>query len=148
MDLKRTDDGSEYVDYNIQRIIVHPQYRYPQKYNDIALVKLRRHVKFTKFIRPACLYSKNSIPQTKAIATGWGKTDYLAADTNNKLLKVVLNIYDNEECNQTYKQNKNLPEGIKSNMLCAGELKGGRDTCQVDKLKFIIRHACHSNKQF
>lgn len=132
MDLAKIDDGSEYVDYSIQRIIVHPQYRYPQKYNDIALIRLRQSVRFMKFIRPACLYTKNHIPQTKAIATGWGKTDYLAGDTNNRLLKVVLNIYDNHECRETYKRNKNLPDGIQPSMLCAGELKGGRDTCQVN----------------
>lgn len=94
-------------------------------------------MRFTKFIRPACLYSKNRIAQSKAIATGWGKTDYLAADTNNRLLKVVLNIYDNKECSETYKRNKNLPDGIRPNMLCAGELKGGRDTCQVTKYNYL-----------
>lgn len=131
LDLSKNDDGSEPEDYDIDRIIVHPEYRYPQKYNDIALLKLTRTVRFTKFIRPACLYTKETIPERKAIATGWGKTDYLAANTNNKLLKVALDVFNNDQCSRTYKQTKHLPEGIKSTMLCAGELKGGRDTCQV-----------------
>lgn len=131
LDLSRNDDGSEPEDYDIDKIIVHPDYRYPQKYNDIALLRLRNIVRFTKFIRPACLYTKQDIPQRKAVATGWGKTDYLAANTNNKLLKVALDVLSNDRCSRTYKQNKNLPEGIKSTMLCVGDLQGGKDTCQV-----------------
>lgn len=135
LDLSQNEDGAEPEDYDIDRIIVHPDYRYPQKYNDIALLKLKRTVRFTKFITPACLYTKDNIPQRKALATGWGKTDYLAANTNNILLKVELNVFNNDQCSRTYKQTKYLPDGIKSTMLCAGELKGGKDTCQVREKK-------------
>lgn len=131
LDLKRSDDGSAHVDYDIENIVRHPQYKYPQRYNDIALLKTKEQVAFTKFIRPACLYTKPEVSHTKAIAMGWGKTEYTAAETNNKLLKVVLEVYDNQYCHQTYKIDYKLPDGIKSSMLCAGERKGGRDTCQV-----------------
>lgn len=129
--MKRTDDGSVHVDYDIKKIIVHPNYRYPLKYNDIALFQLSKKVKFTRFIRPACLHAKSSIQQQQAIATGWGKTDYLAPEISSKLMKVSLSIYDNQKCSEIYKPSKNIPEGVKSSMLCAGELKGGMDTCQV-----------------
>jgi secreted trypsin-like serine protease len=132
LDLTRDDDGSIYADYNIRNIIVHPRYRYPQKYNDIALIQLSTVVKFTKFIRPACLYTKLQVEQPQAIATGWGKTDYAAAEISDKLMKVSLNIYKNERCSQTYQINKHLPQGIKSSMMCAGEVRGGMDTCQGD----------------
>lgn len=131
LNLSKDDDGSEPEDYAINRIIVHPDYRYPLKYNDIALLRLNRTVRFTKYIRPACLFTKESKTQGVAVATGWGKTDYLAANTNNILLKVALNVFNNDFCQRAYKRSNHLPEGIKSTMLCAGELKGGRDTCQV-----------------
>ncbi|XP_060515950.1 serine protease snake-like [Cylas formicarius] len=130
LDFSRSDD-SEHVDYDIQQIIVHPNYRYPQKYHDIALVQSTRTIKFTKYIRPACLYTKIDVGQNSLIATGWGKTDF-AADNSDKLLKVTLRLYSNDECIRTYRTNKYIPLGIQSNMLCAGDLRGGRDTCQGD----------------
>lgn len=131
--MTRTDDGSKEVDYEIGKIIVHPEYRYPQKYNDIALLKTKYTVELNKYVRPACLNTKRDIGERKAVAMGWGKTDYAAAETNNKLLKVVLNIYNNDYCSQTYRSDGKLPDGIRGTMLCAGERKGGKDTCQVGK---------------
>lgn len=56
----------------------------------------------------------------------------LAEDPSKRLLKVALNIVDNNVCSQTYPADRRaLPVGIKSSMMCAGELKGGKDTCQV-----------------
>lgn len=132
LDLKSKDDGSIHADYNIRNVIVHPNYRYPYKYNDIALIKLTNQVKFTKYIRPACLYNKEDLEYSQAIATGWGKIDYVSTEMNDKLLKVSLNIYDNRYCAKTYAGEKNLPRGITDNMLCAGVLEGGKDTCQGD----------------
>ncbi|KAJ3639324.1 hypothetical protein Zmor_002689 [Zophobas morio] len=132
LDLSREDEGTEYADYSVKNIIVHHNYTYPRKYYDIALIQLAPRVKFTKFIRPACLYTKSQVELPQAVATGWGKTDYAAAEISDKLMKVSLNIYSNSRCSQTYQVNKHLPQGIKSNMICAGELKGGMDTCQGD----------------
>lgn len=136
LDLTTSDDGSVHVDYDIENIIRHPDYKYPQRYNDIALLKTKKQVDFTKFIRPACLYFESEISHINATAMGWGKTEYTAAETNNKLLKVPLEVYDNQYCHQTYKIDYKLPDGIKSTMLCAGQSKGGRDTCQVMNEKF------------
>lgn len=132
LDFTSDDDGSVYADYTVHRIIVHPKYRYPLKYYDIALIKLKDQVKFTKYIRPACLYNKEPIEYSQAIATGWGKTDYVATEISDKLLKVSLDIYNTDHCVKTYKKEKNLPNGILDNMLCAGDLAGGKDTCQGD----------------
>ncbi|KAJ8976561.1 hypothetical protein NQ317_014214 [Molorchus minor] len=131
LDLTTRSDGSEHKDYKITNIIVHPAYEYPKKYNDIALLRTETKIQFTRFIRPACLYTKNEIPDVLATATGWGRTDY-AAENSDRLRKVTLDIYDNNLCSKTYQKEKDLPNGVSSNMLCAGEIKGGRDTCQGD----------------
>lgn len=134
LDLSRSDD-SEHRDYDIEKIITHPEYTYSQKYNDIALLSTTTKIQFTKFIRPACLFTKSNLPQKGAIATGWGQTDY-SGPISSKLLKVHLNIYDNRECNRAYrneiKANQHISKGIIKTMLCAGELKGGKDTCLGD----------------
>jgi hypothetical protein len=47
---------------------------------------------------------------------------------------VELNIYDNRVCAQSYDQVtalRGLNRGIIESHLCAGELAGGKDTCQV-----------------
>lgn len=50
------------------------------------------------------------------------------------LLKVVLSIIDNNLCNELYESGegtRELKNGIVPSMMCAGELEGGKDTCQV-----------------
>lgn len=46
-----------HVDYGIEKTIIHPQYNPMSKQNDIALIRLSKDVKFTKFITPICLPS-------------------------------------------------------------------------------------------
>lgn len=123
------------ADYLVDKIIAHPDYKYPSKYNDIALLSTEKPVQFSKFVRPACLFTKTSVPQRIAIASGWGQTSY-SGDNSDKLLKVQLNIYDNSYCTKAYQKeingNQQISKGIVASMLCAGELKGGRDTCLGD----------------
>ncbi|XP_018578841.1 serine protease snake-like [Anoplophora glabripennis] len=131
LDLSTSHDGSQHHDYDIENIILHPGYRFPLKYHDLALIKTKQTVEFTKFIRPACLYTEKFIEQPSGVATGWGKTDF-AAEISDRLMKVTLNIYHNSECTKIYHKSKDLPRGVVSNMLCAGDLRGGKDTCQGD----------------
>ncbi|CAG9828621.1 unnamed protein product [Diabrotica balteata] len=131
LDLSSDQDGSVYKDYLISRVIVHPGYSVPYKYNDIALLETQKPVVFNNFMRPACLNLNHDLGG-QGIATGWGKTDF-AGDSSDTLLKVTLDIYDNQKCMKTFPPNdKELPRGIESTMLCAGRLEGGKDTCYGD----------------
>lgn len=75
LDLNKGDDKSTPIDVRIQDIIKPSSYVRSKRYNDIALLKLAETITFTKFIRPACLWSKPKVTQRSAIATGWGKTE-------------------------------------------------------------------------
>ncbi|XP_046988072.1 serine protease snake-like [Schistocerca americana] len=58
-----------------------------------------------------------------------------AGKTSDTLRKVVLDIIDNEMCNNLWKSLRkltSLPRGIAPSMMCAGVLTGGKDTCQGD----------------
>lgn len=55
---------------------MHPDYKPPAKYDDIALMKLDEPVSFNGFVRPACLHFEEKIAEPKAIATGFGKLAY------------------------------------------------------------------------
>lgn len=76
LNLERNDDGAQPQVINIAQIIVHPNYKPPQLYNDIALIKLNRKVSFNKNVRPACLNVKREIDGKKVTATGWGAINY------------------------------------------------------------------------
>lgn len=46
-------------------------------YHDIALIRLAKPVEFTRYIRPACLYTsvEDNPDETHLTATGWGVTN-------------------------------------------------------------------------
>ncbi|XP_045509083.1 venom protease-like [Colias croceus] len=129
-------DGAEPVEVGIKNIITHPQYRSPSKYNDIALIELKTDIDFSTNIRPACLWVKPDFNgHTKALATGWGVTDPNSriTETSKELQKVSLTLLDNRYCDQLLVDymNRNW-QGFANSQMCAGELRGGKDTCQGD----------------
>lgn len=129
--LAKQDDSAEPQEYQIASVITHPNYRHSSSYYDIALIRLNERVKFTRFVRPACLWQKTSINSTKAVATGWGQVEF-AGDRSDDLRKVSLNIINNSDCRQLYETSKKLRRGIVKAQLCAGYLQGGKDTCHGD----------------
>jgi hypothetical protein len=52
---------------------------------------------------------------------------------------VLLDIYDNSACRNTYLNDRKLKDGIKDSQLCAGVLNGGKDTCQVYECYFPVK---------
>lgn len=76
LNLKLSNEGAQPVNYLVVDIIRHPDYKPPAKYNDIALLKLDRRVEFNDFIRPACLYARDTFDVNKTVATGWGRINY------------------------------------------------------------------------
>ncbi|XP_055524826.1 serine protease snake-like isoform X2 [Wyeomyia smithii] len=130
--LVRQDDGAQPKDVDIESFIRHPNFKRMQGlYNDIALVKLVDSVKFTNFIRPACLYDREQVVAEQAIATGFGLTED-HGDKSDELLKVSLNVYDNQVCSQGYQNSRQLKKGVMQSQMCVGNVKGGKDTCQGD----------------
>ncbi|EEZ99357.2 serine protease snake [Tribolium castaneum] len=117
------------------QIIVHPDFKPPARYNDIALVKLEKPIELNAYARPACLYTEKSISVEKGLATGWGYTSFASGTASDQLLKVALVLVSHEFCNMTYKNiiSRNLKRGIVDDIqLCAGSGQDGKDTCQGD----------------
>lgn len=48
------DDGNEAI-YEVETIMAHNNYRPNTFHNDIALIKLAKPIKYTKYILPACI---------------------------------------------------------------------------------------------
>jgi transmembrane serine protease 9 len=67
-------DNAQHKDYRIMEHVLHPDYKPPSLYNDIALFRLKEVVEFTSYIRPICLNFDPMLNPTVQIATGWGRT--------------------------------------------------------------------------
>lgn len=69
------------VEVDFEKIVVHENYseHSPQRYHDIALIRLDRDVKSTKYIRPICLpidgHSSGINAGNRLTVAGWGQTD-------------------------------------------------------------------------
>lgn len=131
--IDRTDDDAKPQEFGIAERIPHPQYLPPSQYHDIALVKLDKPAVMNAYARPACLYAKRDIPQAKAVASGWGNTEF-AGSRSTELLQVTLELFTNAHCRKTYPVNnlKLKDSVVDDSQLCAGSHSKERDTCQGD----------------
>lgn len=133
-------DDAQPCRYRIVERIKHESFKFPSKYNDIALVKIDGPVSFSNYIRPACLPFSKSIDTKHVIATGWGRLNFNSA-VSEHLQKVILELFTHQECNQSYSNEigRQLSHGIvDETQLCAGSHNDRGDTCQVS---FMITYS-------
>lgn len=116
-------------DQLIERFISHEFYNSDSKQNDIAVVKLQNTLYFGEpsKIRPACLWTKREIGETKTIASGWGYTTY-GGQISRDLMKVQLDLLDTSICQSAFDDRDDII--INNNQICSGVLAGDKDTCQ------------------
>ncbi|RZC41459.1 venom protease-like, partial [Asbolus verrucosus] len=134
LDLQSVTDDASPQDFGIAQKIVHPNYRLPSQYNDVALLKMDREVQFNAYIAPICLQSARSLPNTNFIATGWGRTE-LGGIQSDILMKVDLEYFPNDVCRKNYETvaPESLSRGIVDDtQICAGSHTEEKDTCQGD----------------
>ena len=127
-----------------ERIYVHPESH--AFLNDIALVKLGTEVKLGKFLRTVCLPKQDegdlAIPKKYGIVTGWGATKAVKpgypikkADRYSKVLKYsAYTIQPDQICT-----NRSVLPFNSTVVFCAGDGKGGNDTCHGDGGNAFVR---------
>lgn len=116
-------------EYSVKNIIIHSGYSTFKFDNDIALIKIVGTFNFDNGIRPVCLPERGStFTGENGIVTGWGALSENGA-ASNVLHSVTVPILSNAECRAT----KYPARRITDNMMCAGFIKGGKDSCQVGK---------------
>ncbi|XP_055850364.1 uncharacterized protein LOC129914937 [Episyrphus balteatus] len=128
------------LDMAIERIFVHPAYdEYSvNKYDDIAIIRLKSIVPFTHFIMPICLPLSNADdgnsfkPGHMFSVSGWGQTDlfdkYYPNIQSPIKLKLRVPLVSKADCVKLLK-----PFGVQvgRNQLCAGG-EFAKDTCSGD----------------
>ncbi|KAG1696668.1 Proclotting enzyme [Nymphon striatum] len=132
-----TDDNNG-QEYDVEEIIVHSEYKPPVAYNDIALLKVKRKITDSSKVQPICLpigpEKSQNLEKKRVTVIGWGTTAYAGADSP-KLREASIPVASNNHCNESYMRIRaltNYPQGINSNMICAGKITGGKDACQGD----------------
>uniref|UniRef100_A0A6P7FRR7 CLIP domain-containing serine protease n=1 Tax=Diabrotica virgifera virgifera TaxID=50390 RepID=A0A6P7FRR7_DIAVI len=98
------------------------------RYNDIALIRLNRSVKFSRFIYPICLPHPNEAARVgdRVIVAGWGKTE--SSSRSNIKLKVEIPIAQRSQCTRAFASAGII---LKNSQICAGGQRG-RDSCAGD----------------
>ncbi|XP_050304374.1 serine protease snake-like [Anthonomus grandis grandis] len=134
LDTEDTRDDADPKDFKVLRSIAHPDYKIQFVYHDIGILELDKTVKFTEYIRPACIYQGGDLSKyNMASASGWGTTSF-GEKNSNHLRTANLVFVNHTKCNQFYRKSaKNmLPRGIlDDSQICAGGNEG-KDTCQGD----------------
>ncbi|XP_037784450.1 venom protease-like [Penaeus monodon] len=138
-DYSTRSDGDRHEDFPVEDTILYPEYRFPQSYHDLALIKLGRRVVFNSHINPVCLpwgpEAEKDLIGKVVIVTGWGATVH-GGSGSTVLQEVALTAFPPSRCDQSYstlpQYSRNWPKGIGNETLCAGDPQGGKDACQGD----------------
>lgn len=124
---------------NVASIKVHPRYRPPAIYGDLALLTLAEPIEFSEVVQPICLPGKKMlnklmIGQTTTVA-GFGDTKFQGPPAHT-LQKVDVKVIEPSFCDRNYQRlaesDKRFPDGIGPSLICAGKKAGKKDACQGD----------------
>nr|XP_012144316.1 PREDICTED: transmembrane protease serine 9-like [Megachile rotundata] len=110
----------------VSAVIRHRNFDMNSYNHDVALLKLRKSVKFSKSIRPVCLPQSGSDPAGKeGTVVGWGRTSE-GGMLAGQVQEVQVPILSLTQCRKMkYRANR-----ITDNMICAG--RNAQDSCQGD----------------
>ncbi|XP_071343966.1 transmembrane protease serine 9 [Trachinotus anak] len=111
----------------IQRVIIHPAFNGTNMDHDVALLELAVPAPMSYTIQSVCLPSPvhHFLKNAECYITGWGSMRE-GGSLTNLLQKAAVSIIDQADCQHSY------GNVLTPNMMCAGYMEGGRDTCLGD----------------
>ncbi|NWV10923.1 GRAA protein, partial [Ptilonorhynchus violaceus] len=118
--------------FQVAKSIPYPCYDPSTNENDIMLVQLQGRAKLNKVVKLIPLPTSDDDPKPGTICTvaGWGKTSSRWNRLSDTLREVNVTVISREICNN--KDHYNGKPVITQNMICAGDKKGKKDSCDGD----------------
>jgi len=115
----------------IDRIVIHENFTSGVSKgiitNDIALIRLKKAIKFNNFVQPICLPKVSTKENDILWATGWGETKY-KGPSNKNMKQLGVKVHNETVCDASVTGYKKYnPQGV----ICAGGEKQ-QDTCTGD----------------
>lgn len=116
----------------VASVRVHERYNSETKANDIALLYLRAPLIFHRNIQPIPLADDNFqlYPFDELLVAGWGTRQQTHDDYPPNLHAVMVNYVALAICQSVFRGFE--PRKIDYHHICAGNMMGGRDACQVN----------------
>jgi len=124
----RTDEVNGFIT-EYSRLITHQGFSNGQFRDNIAVVWFKNELPFSSKIRPIRIPPQGAPDPIPAIGllSGWGQTKKRDYETQSQILRFVrLPVLTTQQCKQAY------GTILGSEMLCAGNLQGGRGGCVGD----------------
>jgi len=120
------DSGYE-QEMQAAQLFIHKDYDEDSVVNDIGIVKLAAGMQLNDKVKIANLPVANAAtkPGTAVTVAGWGET-VEGGGLSNRLMKATFPVVSDEQCREYYGESD-----IVNSMMCAGDLIGGADACQV-----------------
>ncbi|XP_062996819.1 kallikrein-14-like [Elgaria multicarinata webbii] len=121
----RANEGTEQCIVSAEKF-PHPAYNPTTHDSDIMLIQLRNPANINQNVRPIEVATECAKPNTLCEVSGFGTIKTPQSEFPDVLQCAQVYTISNEECNRDY------PNSITENMLCAGVRGGGVDSCQGD----------------
>jgi len=119
--LRWDKDNDDEQTVNVDKIIVHPHFD-GGYHSDIALLRLKKSVSFSEYVRPICLRNFVNTGPMNCFAAGWGKTR--TADSTKGAHQTAITLISQQTCSTVYGNKYDEDE-----MICTG---GVNRPCQGD----------------
>ena len=123
----------------VRKYYNHPNYNPQSKENDIAILKLKKPLKFRNKVGPAFLPYASFNPEESGLMgllSGFGSIRFGLLGGSGKgggsLHFVNLPFVTNGDCQQKFDEGPYVGKKITSKMLCAGYTEGGKNSCKGD----------------
>ncbi|KAG8336073.1 hypothetical protein J6590_053296 [Homalodisca vitripennis] len=120
--LRRLSFSPQEQTRQVTHVVLHSLYNRVDMHNDLALLRLQRHLQYNRWVRPVCLPDQyGPSPGTVCTAVGWGATVEHGPDPDHlQEVDVPILPYCKRKVDQV------------GDEICAGYIEGGHDTCQGD----------------
>ncbi|MBN3270720.1 GRAA protein, partial [Polyodon spathula] len=129
----------EKQNFAVKKAVPHPHFNEHSFDFDFMLLKLNGKAMMNKFVSTLNLPASGEDVKrdTKCNVAGWGITK-LDGQPSNKLMEVNVTVVDRKICEKLYINT------ITRNMFCAGDINGGKDSCEGDSGGPIICNGIYS----